>query len=675
MTRRFGTKRDAVTCLWMAGALMLLLMTAVAHAAGADNFRAGPILDSQRNRWFVRGENFSNASGGVYEVTQMRLEKEKDIMVEAPRCYYDFKNNAAYSSGPIRVRTADGRLSLSGVGFRWVETSLFISNNVEALVYRDAPVSQTNQAAVSPSNSRTNLPIRVTSQQFEYKIEGATFIDNVRAEDAGMDLTCLVLSIQQAAESNSRKIIAETNVVLIDKLTGAQGNGDRAVYAQEKESEWIELAGNAVWTDAERHGTADRFVLDQSAKWIRAEGNARIKVASDSIGQLNAFGTEKVPAKDKKDNKSHKSERAEAKPTAPAEFVELAAEVIDLYLPLTTNAGLRGIVAERKVVIANPSEKSEATSGKAVYTNSTGIVELTIDPVWRLDQKIIRGDVLTLDTTNALFQALGSAYVRLPLTDLARTNAPATATAQTPAGGAVTNEFVDIFSDEFRYQNNLFEFRRQVRGTYLKGEQELARMSCQLLTATYSNVIQSIHAEGTVIFEQDTPLTNNGHLSRKWLTESLDVRMSKTGEVESATAMGGVAAFQTEFSPGRTNRTHVKVTGAEAHAQFVTNQISSFRANRDVVIEQEIWNLMGAEPKLEKHRIARGAAAAFSGETQRLELVGNPTAALPEGEIFEADKLIWDVRRGSVIVQGRYKTLWRKPATATGNDPKAFFRK
>lgn len=96
--------------------------------------------------------------------------------------------------------------------------------------------------------------------------------------------------------------------------------------------------------------------------------------------------------------------------------------------------GLREIQAEHDVRFQQGATR--ASGGKAVYTASNEVIRLTTMARWETELAEGSGDVLVLDRTNNVFQALGNARARLR---------PALAGA--PISASATNEAVEVFAD------------------------------------------------------------------------------------------------------------------------------------------------------------------------------------------------------------------------------------
>jgi hypothetical protein len=167
----------------------------------------------------LRGKDVRPGGQGIVQITGMQAEtyrgQEKDMIVEAPECRFDTKANVASSGGALSIRTADGRFSIQGEGFQWQmgdsrqNSKLMISNQVQSLVRkRGMSVKAAGSGASSGAagnatamETSTNDWIRITSRQFEYQSDRATFRGEVRVEDPEGNLTAEVLIVVFRDES------------------------------------------------------------------------------------------------------------------------------------------------------------------------------------------------------------------------------------------------------------------------------------------------------------------------------------------------------------------------------------------------------------------------------------------------------------------------------------------
>ena len=66
-------------------------------------------------------------------------------------------------------------------------------------------------------------------------------------------------------------------------------------------------------------------------------------------------------------------------------------------------------------------------------------------------------------------------------------------------------------------------------------------------------------------------------------------------------------------------------------------------------------------------RVARSAQGLYLEKTGTLELTGQPTAIMPEGQITEAERLIWDRLHERFAAKGKFKSEWTRPAKSTNH--------
>jgi len=93
----------------------------------------------------LQGAQAEPGAEGLILITDVKLKRyaedgQLQMLVEAPQCVFDSARRAVSSPGPLRVRSADGRLKLEGEGFLWLQTNsnLIISNRVWTVI-RNAP--------------------------------------------------------------------------------------------------------------------------------------------------------------------------------------------------------------------------------------------------------------------------------------------------------------------------------------------------------------------------------------------------------------------------------------------------------------------------------------------------------------------------------------------------------
>jgi hypothetical protein len=89
----------------------------------------------------LQGAEAEPGSEGLIVITNAKLRTfgengQLQMLVEAPHCVFDSVRRVVSSPGPLRVRSADGKLNLEGEGFLWQQTNsnLIISNRVRTII-------------------------------------------------------------------------------------------------------------------------------------------------------------------------------------------------------------------------------------------------------------------------------------------------------------------------------------------------------------------------------------------------------------------------------------------------------------------------------------------------------------------------------------------------------------
>jgi lipopolysaccharide transport protein LptA len=127
--------------------------------------------------------------------------------------------------------------------------------------------------------------------------------------------------------------------------------------------------------------------------------------------------------------------------------------------------GLQRIEAIESVELER--ENAKVQSGRAVYDFKKNEIRITEDPRWSSEQREGSAKLLVMDRTANTLVAEGEVYMRLPLTNVASTGTP----------NAGTNRFLDIHSDQFRFEE---------------------RTSNRLARAIYRGNVSVVHPEATI---------------------------------------------------------------------------------------------------------------------------------------------------------------------------------
>jgi lipopolysaccharide export system protein LptA len=181
---------------------------------------------------------------------------------------------------------------------------------------------------------------------------------------------------------------------------------------------------------------------------------------------------------------------------------------------LTSSAGKMTIVlsaAERRLQTLEAEEnviidykQMHATGGQGLYSADTGLIRLTNQPTWRLEQRDGSGDELVLDQTNGVFHANGHARLQTPAQNMGVSGLLSEPGSVSSNSVPATNHFVEVLCDNYQLQTNLAVFRKEVRVSDRIADQLQGEMSCALLTLTFSgtNELQKMLAEHQVVIAQ-----------------------------------------------------------------------------------------------------------------------------------------------------------------------------
>lgn len=240
-----------------------------------------PIHEANRLVAMVSGkEARPSLLAGQVQVTEFRLEtyryapdRQTELVVESP--LGTFGSSGADSDRAISLTSADGRFSITGVGWGWNRNTgvLVISNKVETSLRRPG--------------AATNLPpVEVRSHRFEYNLNtgDARFLIDCEAIQPGQArLRAGALSSRLNARTDKPESITATNGVTLELLRpdrpgGAAGSG--AVYSMSAEGERIDLSGPTTWKFNAGEGAADQLELLPSKDTYAARGHARLTLMS-----------------------------------------------------------------------------------------------------------------------------------------------------------------------------------------------------------------------------------------------------------------------------------------------------------------------------------------------------------------------------------------------------------
>jgi lipopolysaccharide transport protein LptA len=584
-----------------------------------------------RNRYRIKGARFET----------YRKNGETNQIARAPECFFDKANQIVYSAGPLQAQTGDGSLFIEGEGFLMLQTnsSLIISNHVRSAIQRGLLTTQTGSngpakaaspplavpgAARAGTNAvpATNQFVNILSDHFWYDGQSnlIVYTGNVRVDDPEMDLACETLAIQRATNGAIESIVASRNVTMVNKATGSRVTGDQAVYSLDQGQQLVTITGHPRWQDGSQEGTADVFIFNRTKNNLRANGQAYLKIPRGSVGR---FGL--LPS-------------ATNAPVATNKFVEAFADHFIFQLP-PTNGPVQSVLGEKDVVLLDPENQGRATGGRMTYTEAGGTMELTDNPVWRSGGRVVMGDVLSLDRTNAIFSSRGNAYVKFPVSALA--GPPAPDSGKTNNAGANTNRFVEVLSDEAVYEKSWLKFHDHVRANLLEKDVVLGRLNSDRLQVDYtSNQVHGLVAEGHVIARQlPVPNSRGDTRERELRCETLTVTMRTNGLVENIVAEQNVAGEQVQIRKDKPKPVRSTLVSEVMTADFFarSNEVERVVAERNVAITRD-------------ETFASGSKAVYTATNAWLQLTGRPMAVLTNATAI-GDVITMDQRGNRLWIQ------------------------
>ncbi|MBI5387089.1 MAG: hypothetical protein HZA90_20660 [Verrucomicrobia bacterium] len=603
----------------------------------------------------VSGMKARLLTNGLWEVEGLRIESfrqdgRRDLEIHAANCLWDDLLNAAFSPAHLQV-TSGGFYSVEGDGFFWRKTDglLVVSNHVVSILNRDllaAPsadlLTATNPppAATPPS---TGQVVRITSDRciFNSQSNLLTQMGSVVAEDQQMKLSCEALEVRFTPAKRLKEVRAERNVTLLNKSDQSRANSGVGLYLITPQGESITLTEDAVWRDREdrQEVRADVFTYNLKDKSIRGEGHASMRLPRGSFTQPSLmFGarpalTNPPPVLANDTNQIH-----------------ITAAVLTMLLR-TTNRPHLSAVAETNVVVLSPADATRATGDKAIFDEAAGRMELQGRAQWEAEGRLVKADTLSMDRTNRVFSGRGNVFFKLPLLAAGQTNLFKASTNRL----ASANLFLEVLADEMAYRTNQLVFQGGVRARLLDGAIVLGQLTCETLTARFTDRIDSLLAEKRVMAEQYPPLAKQGRAVTNLLScEVLSMKMSESGQVIALVAAENVQAAQVQV---RTNSPKPVIT------ELTCGVLTAVLLPRAGVVDK-----LHAEQNVEvqqNDKVARGQDAIYIAQTERLELTGHPSAQFTDGKITDADVLVWDRSTSILKARGPYRIEWTKPKAGT----------
>ncbi|MCS1409108.1 MAG: Lipopolysaccharide export system protein LptA [Verrucomicrobia subdivision 3 bacterium] len=264
--------RIRVVCCFLFLAGMLPKPTAEAQPV-AGRVTGGwrmPLMEENRLKTLLTGEGAEPVESGFLRISKVKIEIYDDqtppqprLVIDAPECFFDISEQQTSSSGQISLKGADGRYSIQGRGFAWIQAAsqLSISNDVRTVISRSMIHPQTDRK----SNAE---PIHVRAGRFDYNRNSnvGTYRDNVEVRQGKrFQLTCQQLTVLlPEGDQEARTITAQGNLQI--QFITADGTttltGETAHYQTPGSGETLTLRGTPSWHSGDYEGSGGEIDLE-----------------------------------------------------------------------------------------------------------------------------------------------------------------------------------------------------------------------------------------------------------------------------------------------------------------------------------------------------------------------------------------------------------------------------
>ena len=152
------------------------------------------------------------------------------MVVRSANAFTTPGSRSASSPGPLRAQTGDGRFSIEGEGFLWLQTnsSLFISNRVHTVVQPEF-IEPGSSAPRPRPPAAAGTPFEIYSDQFAYSEDSAqgVYQGHVRVSGTNLALTAaqLTLSCRNANPTSCQLEASPPNTTSCVNSDGVQRHG------------------------------------------------------------------------------------------------------------------------------------------------------------------------------------------------------------------------------------------------------------------------------------------------------------------------------------------------------------------------------------------------------------------------------------------------------------------
>jgi lipopolysaccharide export system protein LptA len=640
--RRFRNWISSAGSGWPASVLLLALLLACLFQERANSQvqmgglklqelypKRGP-GDTNRLKYLITSIRAQVAGPSRYRAQGMRIENLSEdgttnIVAKATECFLNNKDRTATSTNLLELEAGNG-LKMEGYGFNCQLTNftLYLSNRVRTWISRSLaegnrgliPSLGSAAAPAAALGTDTNLFMTVFSDNCYLSSSSnlIVYTGNIRVDSPQVFMSCAQLTIQRTTNGIVEYVLADKEVVILNKVDQSRASADRGYYSVKDGRETLDLSGHALWLEGQRSLRADAFSFDLKRDTLLAKTKVLLKLPRGMFSQAELF-----PAVG-----AAKTNRPPINYTN--QFVEIHSEWMNVQLP-GTNHVPRSITARTNVLMLSMADNMRATGEESVYNEANGVLRLNGKARWQADQRLITGDQLFFDRTNRVFRDAGHAYVRLPVSSFGSQPLPG-APSKTGA-----SQFMEITSSAFEVEGDWLTFHEPVRGSLLEGDNPLGRLEAGFLALQFTNQIQKIVAKKKVFLEEFPVLKPDGRrVSKTFETENLDIDMATNGLVKQIVAHdrvhGTQHTWQTNKPPG------IAILDAE---RMTADFFAHTNLLKDIVASSNVSIISG-------NRSAHGEMAIYTATNSTILLTGNPTAdspANPELHITDAAWIRW----------------------------------
>ncbi len=568
----------------------------------------------QQPRWRLSGREAELLEGGRYRLRQLELEffrpdGDREVWLRAPECVHDAARGCASSSGPLSIRSGDGRAAIEGEGFLWEQATatLIISNAVRATLLR---------TATNPPPA----PLVITSRWFVLEITNrrAVFHEQVRGEDDEILFTCGQLTVESAGTNAMFDAVeAQQGLLVVAKTTGRRITANRAAYT--RAAEQVELSGAVSWTQADQSGRAERLLWDRRSGSALARGQVSLQLPAGSFGwtATPTGGSNSAQVELRADAIFTHTNfvRAEGHVRVRTETDQLDCNTLTAYTD-DSRQRVESALCEGDVRVQQRGGTLRAA--RAEYLRPTGRVVFTGQPEWSDARAQGRAARLTIESATGRLLAEDDVSVTLALS------------GQTVSLGAL--------------------FPEQAAAT--NGEPQQIRVTAQRLESEPGRTL----FEGNVRAHQlpvtgEEPRVRSDALELQFAARSAASETSSAARLETITARGRV--FCERGRAGVTNgaamHRRLSARTLSARADPATGALTTLIAEGDVVMDQPAGR-------------ARGGRAVYEAATGVLELSESPELETPQVHVTGAHALVWDRAHDRYAMRGPFKARIRAGA-------------